>query len=99
MPLILDQAKSDEDKAALKILLGAQGTGRPYAVSPTTPADITATLRDGFDKTMVDPDFIQFAAKMRLDLQPVKGVEMQKMIADIYASNANAVERAKAVIK
>ena len=99
VPLILDQAKTDEDKAALKILLGAQATGRPYAVSPTTPADITAALRDGFDKTMADPDFTRFAEKMRLDLQPMKGAEVQKLIEEIYRSNASAVEKAKAVIK
>ncbi len=99
VPLILDQAKSGEDKAALKILLGAQATGRPYAVSPTTPADITATLREGFDKTMADPEFLQFAAKMRLDLQPMKGADMEKLISDIYRSDTGAVEKAKAVIR
>lgn len=99
VPLILDQAKKEDDKAALKILLGAQATGRPYAVSPTTPADITDALREGFDKTMADPDFQQFATKMRLDLQPMKGADMEKLISDIYRSNTAAVERAKAVIK
>ena len=81
------------------ILLGAQATGRPYAVSPTTPADITATLREGFDRTMADPDFQQFATKMRLDLQPMKGADMDKLIAEIYRSDAGAIEKAKAVIK
>ncbi len=99
VPLILDQAKNEEDKAALKILLGAQATGRPYAISPTTPADVTNALRDGFDKTMADTEFIQFAAKMRLDLQPMHGADVQKLISDIYRSNAAAVEKAKAVIK
>jgi len=99
VPLILDQATKEDDRAALKILLGAQATGRPYAVSPTTPADITDALREGFDKTMADPDFQQFATKMRLDLQPMKGADMQKLISDIYRSNTAAVERAKAVIK
>ena len=68
-------------------------------MSPTTPADITAALRDGFDKTMADPEFTRFAEKMRLDLQPMKGAEVQKLIGEIYRSNASAVEKAKAVIK
>jgi hypothetical protein len=99
VPLILDKATSDEDRAALRILLGAQATGRPYAVAPTTPPDIVAALRAGFDKTLADPDFLQFAAKMRLDLQPMKGADMEKLIADIYRSSPAAVERAKAVIR
>jgi tripartite-type tricarboxylate transporter receptor subunit TctC len=68
-------------------------------LSPTTPADITSALRDGFDKTMADPEFLQFATKMRLDLNPVTGVAMEKLLADIYRTPAGAVERAKAVIK
>jgi tripartite-type tricarboxylate transporter receptor subunit TctC len=99
VPLVLDQARNDEDRAALRVLLGAQATGRPYAAAPNTPADIVAALRNGFDKTMTDPEFLQFANKMRLDLQPVKGAEMQKLLADIYRTPAAAVERAKAVIR
>jgi tripartite-type tricarboxylate transporter receptor subunit TctC len=99
VPLILDQAKTEDDKAALRVLLGAQATGRPYAIAPNTPADIVTALRDGFDQTMSDPEFIQFAAKMRLDLQPVKGAEMEKLISSIYRTSPSAVERAKSVIK
>lgn len=99
VPLILDMARSAEDKAALKVLLGAQATGRPYAAPPGTPDDIVEALRAGFDATMSDPDFIQFADKMRLDLQPVHGADMQRQLAEIYRTSPAAVERAKAVIR
>jgi tripartite-type tricarboxylate transporter receptor subunit TctC len=99
VPLILDMAKSDEDKAALKVLLGGQATGRPYAAPPGTPDDIVEALRDGFDATMKDPEFVQFADKMRLDLQPVHGADMTKLLDDIYRTSPAAVARAKAVIK
>ncbi len=99
VPLVLDEAKGEEDKAALRVLLGGQATGRPYAVAPNTPPDIVAALREGFDKTMADPDFLQFASKMRLDLNTDAGAAMEKLLADIYRTPAGAVERAKAVIK
>lgn len=99
VPLILDLAKNAQDKAALKVLLGAQSTGRPYAAPPGTPDDIVAALREGFDATMADPAFIAFAEKMRLDLQPVTGAEMEKLLGEIYRTSPAAVERAKAVIK
>ncbi len=99
VPVVIDQAGSETDKAALRVLLGGQATGRPYAAAPNTPADIVGALREGFDKTMADPEFQQFATKMRLDLNPVKGSEMQRLLADLYQTPAAVVERARAVIK
>lgn len=99
VPLILDQAKTEEDKAALKLLLGAQASGRPYAAPPGLPADVTAALRTGFDQTMQDPDFIAFARKMGLDLQPMTGAQVQQVIAEIYRTPPAAVQKAKAMIK
>lgn len=99
VPLIMDQAKSDEDKAALKVLLGAQASGRPYAAPPNMPADVVSALRAGFDKTMADADFLAFTKKIGLDLQPMTGAQVQDVIADIYRTPPAAVEKAKAMIK
>jgi tripartite-type tricarboxylate transporter receptor subunit TctC len=99
VPLILDKAKSDEDRAALKLLLGAQASGRPYAAPPGVPPNIVAALRAGFDKTMQDPDFRAFAKRADLDLQPATGAQVQEVIADIYRTPHAAVERAKMAIK
>lgn len=99
VPLILDQAKSEEDKAALKLLLGAQASGRPYAIPPGAPADIVAALRTGFDKTMQDKDFLAFTKKVGLDLQPMTGAQVQDVITEIYRTPPAAVEKAKAMIK
>ncbi len=99
VPLILDQAKSEEDKAALTLLLGAQASGRPYAIPPGAPADIVAALRTGFDKTMQDKDFLAFTKKVGLDLQPMTGAQVQDVITEIYRTPPAAVEKAKAMIK
>ncbi len=99
VPLVLDKANNDQDRAALRVLLAGQATGRPYAAPPSTPPDVVATLREAFDRTMVDPEFVQFAEKMRLDLAPVAGAEMERMIGEIYRTSPAAVERAKAVIR
>ena len=99
VPLVLDKAKTDEDRAALKLLLGAQASGRPYAAPPGVPADVVAALRAGFDKTMQDRSFLAFAKKVGLDLQPMTGAQVQDVIAEIYRTPPAAVEKAKAMIK
>jgi hypothetical protein len=62
-------------------------------------ARVFGTTIGHYDKTMADPEFLQFASKMRLDLNPVTGATMEKLLADIYRTPAGAVERARAVIK
>lgn len=99
VPLVLDMATTEEDKAALRILLGAQSSGRPYAAPPNVPADIVSALREGFDKTMVDRDFIEFTRKAGLDLQPMTGAQVHELVIDMYRTPPAAVEKAKAMIK
>jgi tripartite-type tricarboxylate transporter receptor subunit TctC len=63
------------------------------------PAEVVAALRAGFDKTMEDKDFLAFAKKVGLDLQPMTGAQVQDVIAEIYRTSHAAVEKAKAMIK
>src|SRR5262249_27024949 len=84
VPLIVDRAKNDLDRAALRLLLGPQVSGRPFIAPPGVPAEQIATLRRGFDATMKDPAFIESANKMNLEIDPVGGAEVEKLIGEIY---------------
>ena len=57
VPLVTDLATNDEQRQILKIVLGRQVLGRPYAAPPGVPADRVAALRKAFMDTMVDPEF------------------------------------------
>jgi tripartite-type tricarboxylate transporter receptor subunit TctC len=99
VPLIVDQAKSDLDRAALRLLLGPQVSGRPFIAPPGVPAEQVATLRRGFDATMKDPAFIESANKMNLEIDPVSGAEVEKLITEIYRTPPAAVAAAREAIK
>jgi hypothetical protein len=99
VPLIVDLAKSDLDRAALRLLLGPQVSGRPFIAPPGVPAEQVATLRRGFDATMKDPAFIESANKMNLEIDPVSGAEVEKLITEIYRTPAAAVSAAREAIK
>jgi tripartite-type tricarboxylate transporter receptor subunit TctC len=47
------------------------------------PDDRTKALRDAFDATMKDPAFLEEAKKTGLDINPIGGAELQKIVADI----------------
>jgi tripartite-type tricarboxylate transporter receptor subunit TctC len=92
-------AKSDLDRAALRLLLGPQVSGRPFIAPPGVPAEQVATLRRGFDATMKDAAFLESASKMNLEIDPVSGAEVEKLVAGIYRTPAAAVSAAREAIK
>jgi hypothetical protein len=83
VPLLMDLAKNEDDRLALKLVSAPPMVGRPVFSTPNVPDDRTKALRDAFDATMKDPAFLEEAKKTGLDINPIGGVELQKIVADI----------------
>ncbi len=92
-PFVLDLAKTEEQKAEIRFLYAGQGIGRPFIAPPNLPADKLKMLRDAFDKTMKDPDFIADAKKQKLDVEPKDGAHLEQLIRDIYATPRPIIEK------
>ena len=73
LPLLLDFAKTEQQKGVLLLLAAPNRVGRPYMAPPGIPADRLATLRKAFDDTVADPAFIAEAERLKLALNAVKG--------------------------
>lgn len=99
VPLIGDLARSDEQRQVLRVLLAGQGLGRPYFTSPGVPEDRKVALRAAFDATMKDPDFLAEIGKARLEVSPTSGVEIDRLLADVYASPREVIEKAKQAVR
>jgi hypothetical protein len=56
-------------------------------------------LRDAFDATMRDPAFLQEAKKLELEIAPVRGIEIEQLIREVYASPADVVQLARSSIQ
>lgn len=99
VPLVMDLPLPDEQKSILKLIFARQVMGRPYAAPPGIPADRLAALRKAFDETMKDPAFLADAAKSQLELNPVTGEEVQKLVADIYRTPPDVARKAGALLQ
>ena len=84
-PSVMDFAKTELDRQALELLFSPQAD---------VPADRIATLRRAFDATMTDPAFVAEATRLRIDVEPVTGEAMQKIVQRIGTFDHNVVERA-----
>jgi tripartite-type tricarboxylate transporter receptor subunit TctC len=99
VPSVLDFAKTDEQRAILKMIFARQVMGRPYVAPPNLPADRVAVLRQAFMDTMKDKDFLAEADKTQLEVNPVSGEDVDKLVKDIYATPADIIAKAKEAAK
>jgi tripartite-type tricarboxylate transporter receptor subunit TctC len=66
---------------------------------PNLPADRVALLRKAFMDTMTDKDFLAEAQKTDLEINPVSGEEVEKLVKEVYATPADIIAKAKAAAK
>jgi tripartite-type tricarboxylate transporter receptor subunit TctC len=99
VPYVLDLARTAEEKATLEFVYAGQGIGRPFVAPPDLPPERLKMLRDAFNATMKDPEFIADAKKTGLDLEPEDGEHLAALINKIYATPKPIVERIGKLIK
>jgi tripartite-type tricarboxylate transporter receptor subunit TctC len=95
VPLILDYAKSSADRQAMELIFAPMKFARPYFGPPGIPADRLAYLREAFNKTMKDPGFLADMAKLKLEVGPMSGQEIEALIKRLYESPPEVVALAK----
>ena len=93
IPLILDFAKTPEDRAVLELKFATYSMGYPVFGPPGIPADRLAALRKAFTQTLADPITRADAAKLRIDIAPVAGEAMESMVKKAAASPPAIVAR------
>jgi tripartite-type tricarboxylate transporter receptor subunit TctC len=99
VPVILDFAKSDDDRRVLEMVFARQSIGYPYAAPPNVPADRLAAIRKAFDATLKDPEFLAAAAKSGVLVDGVTGTQIQTLLESLYSMPPAIVERAKAAMQ
>ena len=94
VPLALDFAKSPADRKAMELIFAPMKFARPFFGPPGIPADRLAYLRDAFNKTMKDKDFLAEMQKIKLEVGPLTGQEIEALIKRLYASPPDIVKLA-----
>src|SRR5262245_25364541 len=98
-PFVVDLARKAEEKQAIEFLYAGQGIGRPFVAPPELPADRLKMLRDAFDATMKDPEFVSDVKRLKLDLEPENGQYLEALIKKIYATPKAVVDKVSELIK
>jgi len=94
-----DYVRGDDERSLFDLVFGIQSLGRPFAAPPDIPAARAKILRDAFDATLRDPEFLGEAAKLRLTIKPLSGVDMEKRLRAVYALPKPLIEKARQAIR
>jgi hypothetical protein len=98
VPLVLDLATTDRQRQILKLVLSRQSMARPFTAPPGLPEDRKRALRDAFDRTMADAEFLAEAKQRGLEVNPVSGAEIDQLVSELYQTPADVIAETRAII-
>jgi tripartite-type tricarboxylate transporter receptor subunit TctC len=99
VPLVLDLAKTDQERQMLRLVFARQTMGRPFMAPPDVPADRVKILRDAFMATMKDKQFLAEAEKGKLEVDAVSGDEVQQVVREAFATPRELVKRVSEIVR
>ncbi|HEY8579975.1 MAG TPA: hypothetical protein VIL72_08825 [Beijerinckiaceae bacterium] len=79
-PLLIDLAKSEDDRRIFALLATSAELGRPLTAAPQTPPDRLAALLAAYRAMMKDPDFLREAEQQKIEIAPLVGDEMNALV-------------------
>ena len=88
-------ARTDEERQVIQLVFSQGIFGRPYVLPPGVPTERVAALRKAFVQVLNEATLRAEAAKMRLDLEPIPGDDLQVLVAGLYATPQHVIERAR----
>jgi len=83
VPTARELAKNDRDRALIEVLEAPYALSRPYAAPPDVPADRAKALPEAFLATHKDPGYLADAAKLNIDVSPIGGDDVLRLIEKI----------------
>jgi tripartite-type tricarboxylate transporter receptor subunit TctC len=93
LPSALDFVKNDADRKVMELYLTQKTVARPVIAPPGIPVERLAALRAGFMALAQDKEFIADAQNTRLEVAPISGEAVDKVISLITSASPETAER------
>ena len=99
VPMAIELAKSPDDREIMEVVFAKYGMARPFFTAPGVPPERLALLRRAFDATLSDPAVIAEAKKLGMEVSPVRGEAVEKLVMKMMATPDDLAARARDVLK
>jgi tripartite-type tricarboxylate transporter receptor subunit TctC len=93
VPLVLDLTKTPDERAIARLVFARQQIAWPFVAPPGVPKDRAEALRAAFNATMQDKAYLAEAEKAKLEIMPIAGEEIERLIIELYATPAPIVQK------
>jgi tripartite-type tricarboxylate transporter receptor subunit TctC len=98
-PSIEEVLSNENDRKVAALIVSGTRLGRPLATPPNVPPERLQALRDAFLAVMKDADFRKEADLTNIEVDPVRGEDMVKVVEQVLATPPAEKERAKQLIE
>jgi hypothetical protein len=98
VPAVVELAASEDDREIWRFFTSKFKMARPLALPPEVPAERVKALQDAFDTTMRDPQFLEEAKQIGLQIDPLGGEAIGRLIAQMQATPEALVERLRKLL-
>lgn len=99
VPLASDLVKDPANKGVIEFLFGHLAMSRAYALPPGVPPARLSTLRTAFDAMVKDAEFVADLERLKQELSPMSGSQVEALVEATLKTPAAIIERAKAAIE
>jgi tripartite-type tricarboxylate transporter receptor subunit TctC len=94
VPLMQELVDDPTSKRVIEFYSAGSAIGRALLAPPQVPADRLAALRAAFDKMVRDPDLLRDADRVKAEIDPTPGIEVQQDVLKILDAPKDIIERA-----
>jgi tripartite-type tricarboxylate transporter receptor subunit TctC len=99
VPTAISLARTDEARRIIEVAIHNDGQiARTLTLPPGTPKDRVQMLRKAFQDTLRDPAFLAEAEKAKLDVEPVTGEDVSRIVEGLFKLEAPLVARLKTIL-
>ena len=100
VPVPWPYIKNDTDRRAVEVMVAfQQAFGKSYMTSPEVPAERVSILRKAFAAALVDKELLAEAEKVRIEIVPQSGEDVQRVVQNAYASTPAVIERLRRIVE
>ncbi len=86
VPLITEFISDPVKRKQIEFSLKWLPMGRPYVAPAGVPPERVKILREAMMKTLADPELLADAKRMSLEISPIDGAAIHKLLDDVYST-------------
>ncbi len=98
VPTARELAQNDEARALIELAEIPYRLSRPFAAPPDVPQDRAKALESAFLAVHEDPEYLEEAQRLKVDVSPIGGAEALDAINRIAAAPPALLEKMKALL-